>query len=47
MKDRNKGIVLFLLGAISALFVLEARKEKPFEGLKARFRRLMEKLKMG
>jgi hypothetical protein len=40
VKDRNRNILFFVLGAITALFVVESRKEKPFEGLKNRAKKL-------
>jgi hypothetical protein len=45
VRERNKNFLFFILGAIAALFVVESRKEKPFEGLKNQARKLMNKIK--
>jgi hypothetical protein len=45
LKDRNKNLLLLALGAMAALFMVEATKEKPFEGVKSTFRKIVNKLK--
>lgn len=45
MGKNNKNLLFLILGAAAALLVVEARKEKPFEDLKNRVRKLIDKLK--
>ena len=45
MEKNNRNFLFFIWGAIVALFVVETRKEKPFEGLKSWARKLMDNLK--